>query len=121
MNHPKHDLRLVQPRIVRFRDAPTYCGMDRNRFNTEARPFLTEIPIGKQGIGFDRLELDAWVDHYVAFNGRPARRKGVSAWDASEYQVSSCETGSGISTSASSGGEFVKALAQLGSKKRNAI
>ena len=38
--------------------------MDRNRFNAEVRPYLTEIPIGKQGIGFDRLELDAWVDDY---------------------------------------------------------
>ena len=43
---------------MRFRDAPSYLGMDRNRFNTEVRPNLTEIPIGKQGIGFDRLELD---------------------------------------------------------------
>ena len=65
------------PRIVRFRDAPRYLGMDRNRFNLEVRPSLTEIPIGKQGIGFDRLELDAWVDEYVARNGRPARQKGV--------------------------------------------
>jgi hypothetical protein len=121
MKRPKRNLSLIQPRIVRFRDAPTYCGMDRNRFNTEARPFLTEIPIGTQGIGFDRLELDAWVDDYVARNGRPTRQKGVPAWDASEYQASSCERGSGISTSASSGGEFAKALAQLSSKKRNAI
>ncbi len=106
------------PRIVRFRDAPKYLGMDRNRFNTEVRPHLTEIPIGKQGIGFDRLELDAWADQYIARNGRPAR-KGVPAWDASEYQASSCETGSGISISASSGGEFAKALAHLNSTKRN--
>ena len=49
-------------------------GMDRNRFNAEVRPYLTEIPIGKQGIGFDRLELDAWVDDYKSRNGRPARK-----------------------------------------------
>ena len=53
-------------RIIRHRDVPVYLGMDRNRFNAEVRPHLTEIPIGKQGIGFDRLELDAWVDDYVA-------------------------------------------------------
>ena len=46
----------IAPRIIRFRDAPHYLGMDRNRFNAEVRPFLTEIPIGTQGIGFDRLE-----------------------------------------------------------------
>jgi hypothetical protein len=38
--------------------------MDRNRFNAEVRPLLTEIPISEQGIAFDRLELDAWVDQY---------------------------------------------------------
>ena len=61
------------PRILRFRDAPLYLGMDRNRFNTEVRPGLTEIPIGKQGVGFDRLELDAWVEDYKCRNGRPRR------------------------------------------------
>lgn len=55
--------------------------MDRNRFNIEVRPYLAEIPIGRQGIGFDRLELDRWVDDYVARNGRPGR-KGVKPWDA---------------------------------------
>ena len=35
------------PRFVRFRDAPFYLGMDRNRFNTEVRPYLTKIPIGR--------------------------------------------------------------------------
>ena len=67
-----------QPRILRFRDAPRYLGMDRNRFNAEVRPHLTEIPIGKQGIGFDRLELDAWVDDYKSRNGRPAIGKETS-------------------------------------------
>ena len=60
---------------MRFRDAPRYLGMDRNRFNAEVRPYLTEIPIGKQGIGFDRLELDAWVDDYMSRNGRPTRER----------------------------------------------
>ena len=54
--------------------------MDRNRFNRLVRPQLTVIPIGKQGIAFDRLELDDWADHYKSRNGRPAaqRRK---PWD----------------------------------------
>ena len=57
-----------------------YLGMDRNRFNAEVRPYLTKIPIGRQGIAFDRLELDAWVDDYVSRNGRPAERSKI--WDA---------------------------------------
>jgi hypothetical protein len=108
------------PRIIRFRDAPAYLGMDRNRFNAEARPYLTEIPIGVQGIGFDRLELDAWADEYIARNGRPGSGKGTKPWDARKYPASSSGPESGISTSASAGGEFAEALAQLGSTKRSA-
>ena len=49
---------VLLPRLVRFRDAPNYLGMDRNRFNAIVRPYLTEIPIGIQGIGFDRPDID---------------------------------------------------------------
>jgi hypothetical protein len=47
-----------------MRDAPAYLGMDRTVFNQEVRPHLTEIPIGAQGIAFDRLDLDAWADQH---------------------------------------------------------
>ncbi len=72
------------PRLVRLRDAPAYLGMDRNRFNHEVRPRLTNIPIGRQGIAFDRLELDAWVEDYISCNGRPGRLQGERLWDATE-------------------------------------
>ena len=111
-----HRKREIQPRIIRFRDAPFYLGMDRNRFNAEVRPYLSEVPIGIQGIGFDRLELDAWFEDYKSRNGRPAR-KGEITWDARQYPASSCEPGSGISINASAGGEFAKALEQLNSRK----
>jgi hypothetical protein len=106
----------IAPRLIRFRDAPRYLGMDRNRFNAEVRPYITEVPVGKQGIGFDRLELDAWFEDYKSRNGRPAR-KGDNTWDANEYQASSCGPGSGMSTNTSAGGEFAKALKQLTSRK----
>ena len=105
------------PRLLRFRDAPTYLGMDRNRFNKEVRPYLTEIPIGKQGIGFDRLEIEAWIDDYITCNGRPAR-KGAITWDAKTYPGSLLEPGFGTSTNASAGGEFAKALEQITPKKQ---
>jgi len=66
---------FLLPRLVRLRDAPHYLGMDRNRFNSEVRPHLTNIPIGRQGVAFDRLDLDAWVEDYVSRNGRPAARR----------------------------------------------
>ena len=61
----------ILPRFIRFRDAPTYLGMDRNRFNAEVRGDLIEIPIGTQGVAFDRLELDAWAEQHKSRNGRP--------------------------------------------------
>lgn len=108
----------ILPRLLRFRDAPRYLGMDRNRFNAEVRPYVTEVRVGKQGVGFDRLELDAWFEDYKSRNGRPAR-KGETTWDAREYQASSCDQASGTSTSASAGGEFVEALKQLTSRKQS--
>ena len=107
------------PRILRARAAPDYVGMDRNRFNAEVRPHLTEIPIGIQGIGFDRLELDAWVDDYKSRNGRPARAKGVKSWDAIQSPASSSEPVPGMSTNASTGGEFARALEQVNLQKQN--
>ena len=80
---------VLLPRLVRLRDAPAYLGMDRNRFNAEVRPHLTNIPIGRQGIAFDRLELDAWVEDYISRNGRPGRLQGERLWDAAKRPVSS--------------------------------
>ena len=75
-----HRGHAILPRLIRLRDAPAYLGMDRNRFNREVRPFITSIPIGRQGLAFDRLELDAWVDDYKSRNGRPAARRN-KPWD----------------------------------------
>lgn len=79
---------FLLPRLVRLRDAPAYLGMDRNRFNNEVRPDLTSIPIGKQGIAFDRLELDAWVEDYISRNGR--RPKAPKLEDDTCQNVTEC-------------------------------
>ena len=113
---PRHPAPNIAPRILRFRDAPGYLGMDRNRFNAEVRPFITEVPIGKQGVGFDRLELDAWFEDYKSRNGRPAL-KGVQPWDAIEYLASSRGPEPGMSISSSEGGAFARALERLKSKR----
>ena len=41
---------MILPRFIRFRDAPSYLGMDKDRFNAEVRPHLVDIQIGKQGV-----------------------------------------------------------------------
>jgi len=106
------------PRLVRLRDASAYLGMDRNRFNREVRPQLTTIPIGRQGLAFDRLELDAWVDDYVSRNGRPAERS--ETWDARNHLASLSEAASGGSISESRDtGEWQKAVARLVLRRRN--
>ena len=56
--------------MLRLKEAPRYLGMDINRFNKEVHPFITEIRIGLQGVGFDRLDLDHWFDHYKARSAR---------------------------------------------------
>jgi len=58
----------ILPKILRHRDAPGYLGMCREEFNKTVRPFVAEFPIGAQGVGFDRYELDAWADAYIAAN-----------------------------------------------------
>jgi hypothetical protein len=110
---------IFLPRLLRFRDAPRYLGMDRNRFNAEVRPYLTNIPIGRQGIAFDRLELDAWADQYKSRNGRPAERR--TSWDAKNHRASTNEAASGGSTKASKDTEeWQKAVARVTSTRRNA-
>ncbi len=110
----------IAPRLIRMRDAPAYLGMDKNRFNSVVRPFLTEIPLGKQAIAFDRLEIDAWVDHYIDRYGRPGQPIRGMTWDNEKHRASSKERAFGTSTNASAGGAFAKALEALDSAKQSA-
>jgi hypothetical protein len=111
----------IQPRLIRLRDAPHYLGMDPNRFNAEVRPYLVEIPIGRQGIAFDRLDLDAWVDQYKDRNGRPGKAiGGKPLWDRKFRQGSSKEVKSGTSEKRLQEEKFKKALERAISKKPSA-
>ena len=98
------------PRLIRFRDAPSYLGMNKNLFNEQVRPYLIELPIGSHGIAFDRLDLDAWVDHYKACSGRPAERRTL--WDEEACPAWSNVARSGISTKLLTDDGFAKALEQ---------
>lgn len=105
-------MNTILPRLIRLKDAPTYLGMDRNRFNVEVRPKLLEIPIGIQGIAFDRLDLDAWVEHYKQCSGRPAvlKHNRRELWDAKYRQVLSKEVSFGTLKKEYSDADFEKAL-----------
>ncbi len=55
---------MIQSRLIRLKDAPTYLGMDKNRFSKDVRPYIPNLPIGRRGIAFDRHDLDRWVDDF---------------------------------------------------------
>ena len=69
-------------RYIRHCNAPAYLGMCKEVFERDARPYLIEIPIGRKGIAFDRVDLDAFADEYKRRNGRPARKE--FSWDERE-------------------------------------
>lgn len=108
----------MQNRSIRLRDAPLYLGMDKNRFNREVRPYVIEIPVGKQGVGFDRLDLDAWFEHYKACNGRPASTQRRPLWHKKEPQAYSKLSSCDISTNVSTASAFAKALEQVSRERQ---
>lgn len=108
----------ILPRLIRLRDAPHYLAMDRNRFNREVRPYLTEVRIGKQGVAFDRVALDQWVDHYIERNGRLGQPMGDHIWDAKKRPDYKRRATSGTSTKSSKVPELQSLLAQAASTKQ---
>ena len=65
----------LAPRLIRFRRRARLPRHGPQSVQRRGAPCLTEIPIGTQGIAFDRLELDAWVDNIspatdVPLNGK---------------------------------------------------
>ena len=110
----------ILPRVIRVKNASGYLGMDKNRFNKEVRPYLTEVPIGKQGVGFDRLDLDAWFEHYKTRNGRPSNQRRL-LWEEKERQVSFSAMASGTSKNNYSDSDFEEVLEQILSKKQKDI
>ncbi|MNZ64680.1 hypothetical protein D3C78_828540 [compost metagenome] len=121
----------ITPRFIRARDAPSYLAMCRDVFNKTVRPHVREFPIGIQGVGFDREELDAWADAYVehtaiAKSGAEGnnvscsgRQTGEKAWREKRSQVSTREMEPGTSTRSTEVNDFKKALAQSTGRKRS--
>lgn len=77
----------IQPRILRAYQAHLYLGMCRDVFNKTVRPYVREFPIGQQGVGFDRLELDQWADAYIAAHSLDKQTKQESSLPAVSPQL----------------------------------
>tara|TARA_R110000822_G_scaffold283119_3_gene404654 strand:- start:424 stop:825 length:402 start_codon:yes stop_codon:yes gene_type:complete len=116
------------PRFLRASTAPAYLGMCREEFNKTVRPNVREFPIGKQGIGFDRIELDQWADSWAESmaiekqtdqDNNPPRsgRQGAKQWREKQCRASTRGTGFGTSTKSSEVADFKKALEQARGKK----
>jgi hypothetical protein len=111
---------MILPRIIRMRDAPFYLGVNKNYFNSDIRPYLTELKIGVQGIAFDRLDLDAWVDEMKKQMGKPAIKTLEKQTWQKRHQASPKGMTSGTSTRSLREKDFMKALERVTSKKRSA-
>ncbi|WP_244657228.1 helix-turn-helix transcriptional regulator [Pseudomonas sp. CFBP 13719] len=123
----------ISPRFIRARDAAGYLGMCRAEFDKTVRPHVREFPIGKQGIAFDRHELDEWADAYIQAkaidktpvqdNNQPrserhGRGKGATAWPKKQSLASSkCRAASGKSTRNTEESEFKRVLALVTGQK----
>jgi predicted DNA-binding transcriptional regulator AlpA len=120
----------ILPRFIRAGEAYGYLGMCRDEFNKTVRPNVREFPIGKQGIGFDRIELDQWADAWVESmaiekaanqdNNQPrSGRQGVNKWREKQSPASTRGTEFGTSTKSSEVSDFKKALEQAKGRKRS--
>ena len=69
----KNTLIAFNARIIRAGYAKAYAGMSERVFNRAIRPFLREIEIGEQGVGFDRVELDRVLEQYIESHSTPAK------------------------------------------------
>lgn len=123
------------PRILRASEAPKYLGMCKAVFKSAVRPYVREFPIGTQGVGFDRLELDAWADRYInAYaiekssiqdNNQPrSEQKGASVKEfpcqkRPSQGYSKRPVASGKSTKFTGENEFNRALALVTGKKQS--
>ena len=58
LDSTKHDL---PPQITRHKQAYVLLAMGRGRFDSDVRPLLNEIKIGKRHVSFHRSELDQWA------------------------------------------------------------
>lgn len=111
------ELGVINPRIIRLKDAHKYLGVSRSRFFANIRHQIPEIRLGKRTICFEKVDLDNWLDNYKRQHSRPAQSRRVDKWGKRESQA--CIKGAirGTSTSMFTDKDFAKVLSLARSKK----
>lgn len=120
----------VEPRVIRMKDAPAYLGMSRAVFRRSVLPFVPSFPVGDQGVGFDRRDLDDWLDRYKAAHAIDKTLIHAKSVNCSERSISEdslwgekiCpasprEASCGTSTRLSAASDFTRALVAVRERK----
>ena len=110
---------MIQPRFIRKRDAPSYLGMCEREFVRTVEPRIVAVPIGQQGVAYDRYDLDEIADQLKAERGYrkidgqrvpvqdtacdngPCETGGKKAWHGNKSRAYTAVVKSGISTNRS--------------------
>ena len=119
-------MKPVLPRLLRLNQAITYLGMSRSVFNATVRPYLPEVRIGVQGVAFDRLDLDRWIEDNRAYkttswarwiDGNSAHPTTGDTWARKNLPACASVAKSGISSKPSTVSDFKKALERATCRK----
>jgi len=112
------ELAVINPRVIRLKDAHTYLGVSRSRFFAEIRHQIPEIRLGKRTVCFEKVDLDSWLDDYKRQHSRPAQSRRVDKWEKRESQACIKGVARGTSTSTCTDKDFAKVLSLVRSKKQ---
>lgn len=106
-------------RVLRAQQAPAYLGMSRRVFDQFVKPYVPRFPIGRQGVGYDRQDLDAWLDEYKSRYGRTAvQALEENTCPSSEPAPSTCLGSTNGKPAVSGSATSTKALAHVKKRKR---
>ena len=101
----KENSPLIQPFVIRMRDAPAYLGMSPRTFNEMVRPCVREVVFGVQGVAFLRDDLEQWAVDFFDMNATPKPERRDSK-NFSEKQMEHRKPG------------FEKALADVRARRK---
>ena len=106
-------------KVLRLVDAPGYVGLNKNTFNSVIRPQLNELQLGERIVGFNRSELDNFID----IETNQAQATEHAPWgnqtNKTARRGSSKEVKSGTSTGESATPELEKAFEQAIQNKQS--